>query len=124
MIALTLNDGSTIPWLGFGTGTALFGKDAANSVTVAIENGITHLDGAQIYRNEESLGSGIKGIIAHKSIYFTDDANRSIRKASFGALHHYKTERVGRCQPPCGEGYLGRIARETWDGLRRFIPNP
>ncbi|KAI0664817.1 Aldo/keto reductase [Cubamyces menziesii] len=58
-LTIPLNDGKQIPWLGFGTGTALFGKDAANSVRVAIENGIIHLDGAQLYRNEDSLGEGI-----------------------------------------------------------------
>lgn len=56
----TLNDGSKIPPLGFGTGSALFGKDAADFVRVAIENNVTHLDGAQLYKNEESLGAGIK----------------------------------------------------------------
>lgn len=56
----TLNDGSRIPWLGFGTGTALFGKDATNAIRIAIDNGITHLDGAQMYGNESSLGAGIR----------------------------------------------------------------
>lgn len=58
-LSITLNDGRQIPWLGFGTGTALYGKNAANFVRVAIENGITHLDGAQIYGNEDTLGEGI-----------------------------------------------------------------
>jgi len=48
------------PSLGFGTGTALYGKDAADFVRVAIENNITHLDGAQMYNNEDTLGAGIK----------------------------------------------------------------
>ncbi|KAH9854220.1 Aldo/keto reductase [Lenzites betulinus] len=56
---ITLNDGKQIPWLGFGTGTALYGKNATDSVRVAIANGITHLDGAQLYGNEDSLGEGI-----------------------------------------------------------------
>lgn len=55
----TLNDGTTVPWLAFGTGTALFSQDAAHSVLAAIQSGITHLDGAQAYGNEESLGKGI-----------------------------------------------------------------
>lgn len=58
--AITLNDGRTIPWLGFGTGTALYGKDATNLVTQAITSGLTHLDGAQMYRNEDTLGAAIK----------------------------------------------------------------
>ncbi|TFK42440.1 NADP-dependent oxidoreductase domain-containing protein [Crucibulum laeve] len=56
----TLNDGTSVPWLAFGTGTALYGKDAAESVKQAIETGITHLDGAQMYNNEETLAAGIK----------------------------------------------------------------
>ncbi|EIW60362.1 Aldo/keto reductase [Trametes versicolor FP-101664 SS1] len=58
-LSITLNDGKQIPWLGFGTGTALYGKDAASFVQVAISNGVTHLDGAQIYGNEDTLGAGI-----------------------------------------------------------------
>ncbi|PPR02060.1 hypothetical protein CVT24_011159 [Panaeolus cyanescens] len=56
----TLNDGAQVPWLGFGTGTALYGKDALAFVHAAIDAGVVHLDGAQIYRNEDTLGAGIK----------------------------------------------------------------
>jgi len=59
-LTITLNNGVRVPWLGFGTGTALYGKDAAESVRAAIDNGITHLDGAQLYNNEDTLGAGIK----------------------------------------------------------------
>jgi len=58
--SFTLNDGSQIPSLAFGTGTALSRKDAAEFVRVAIENNVTHLDGAQMYNNEDTLGAGIK----------------------------------------------------------------
>jgi diketogulonate reductase-like aldo/keto reductase len=57
---ITLNDGNEIPWLGFGTGTALYGRDAKDLVSMAIKTGIVHLDGAQVYRNEDSLGAAIK----------------------------------------------------------------
>ncbi|KAI6045730.1 NADP-dependent oxidoreductase domain-containing protein [Pisolithus marmoratus] len=56
---LTLNDGTKAPWIAFGTGTASYGKDVRQSVTVAIQNGFTHVDGAQQYQNEDSLGAGI-----------------------------------------------------------------
>lgn len=56
---LTLNDGTKAPWIAFGTGTALYSKDAQQSVIIAIQNGFTHLDGAQQYQNEDSLGAGI-----------------------------------------------------------------
>ncbi|KAF5315818.1 hypothetical protein D9611_004844 [Ephemerocybe angulata] len=57
---IKLNDGRQIPWIGFGTGTALFRKDATQLVVQAIDNGINHLDGAQVYRNEDTLGLAIK----------------------------------------------------------------
>ncbi|KAF8447502.1 NADP-dependent oxidoreductase domain-containing protein [Boletus edulis BED1] len=59
MPTLLLNDGTRTPWIAFGTGTALYKKDAADAVTVAIQNGFTHLDGAQVYENENSLGAGV-----------------------------------------------------------------
>jgi diketogulonate reductase-like aldo/keto reductase len=39
---------------------ALFKQDCTDSVKLAIDCGFTHLDGAQVYGNEESLGAGIK----------------------------------------------------------------
>lgn len=56
---LALNDGHQVPWIAFGTGTALFGKDAERAIRLAIDNGFTHLDGAQVYGNEDTLGNGI-----------------------------------------------------------------
>ncbi|KAH7889387.1 NADP-dependent oxidoreductase domain-containing protein [Phlebopus sp. FC_14] len=56
---ILLNDGTEVPWIAFGTGTALYGKDAAEQVKLAIDNGFTHLDGAQVYNNEASLGAGV-----------------------------------------------------------------
>lgn len=57
---IQLNDKTSIPWLAFGTGTALYGRDALDAVRLAIDKGITHLDGAQIYNNEGTLGAGIR----------------------------------------------------------------
>jgi len=54
-----LNDDTTIPLLAFGTGTAHYTKDAQHMITSAINAGFTHLDGAQWYENEGSLGAGI-----------------------------------------------------------------
>lgn len=60
MLQFILNDGNRIPALGFGTGTALYSQDASAFVRQAIKTGVTHLDGAQMYKNEESLGEGIR----------------------------------------------------------------
>ena len=56
---LTLNDGNKVPWIAFGTGTALARKDAQQPVALAIQNGFTHLDTAQMYENEGSVGAAI-----------------------------------------------------------------
>ncbi|KAI0642161.1 Aldo/keto reductase [Trametes meyenii] len=56
---IALNDGNHIPWLAFGTGTVQRDTDTTEIVRTAIASGITHLDGAQMYGNEETLGAGI-----------------------------------------------------------------
>jgi diketogulonate reductase-like aldo/keto reductase len=60
MKTFTLNDGVQVPWYAFGTGTAFFHQDASKGVEMALNNGVTHLDGAQMYGNESSMGRGIK----------------------------------------------------------------
>lgn len=88
----TLNDGSQIPTLGFGTGTALYGKDAADLVRIAIENNVTHLDGAQAYRNEDTLGAGIKASGKPRSELFvvtklgTLQPGQSVKESLKGSL--------------------------------------
>ncbi|CAE6489896.1 unnamed protein product [Rhizoctonia solani] len=57
---LPLNDERAIPAIAFGTGTALFGKDATAYVLQAIEGGFNHIDTAQIYQNEESVGEALR----------------------------------------------------------------
>lgn len=41
---ITLNDGRALPTLAFGTGTALYGKDASDAVVQALDNGFVHID--------------------------------------------------------------------------------
>jgi diketogulonate reductase-like aldo/keto reductase len=56
---IQLNDKTTIPLLAFGTGSIFVKTDTQGIVAAAINAGFTHLDGAQVYENEESLGAGI-----------------------------------------------------------------
>ncbi|CAE6351560.1 unnamed protein product [Rhizoctonia solani] len=57
---LPLNDKRAIPAIAFGTGTALYGKDATAYVVQAIEGGFNHIDTAQVYKNEESVGEALR----------------------------------------------------------------
>ncbi|KAM0427038.1 hypothetical protein ACHAPT_007936 [Fusarium lateritium] len=63
-----LNDGNEIPVLAFGLGTAQYKNDPNSGLdahivditTKAIGVGYRHLDGAEVYGNEEELGEAIK----------------------------------------------------------------
>ena len=55
-----LYNGVEIPCIGFGTWQTPDGEVAVSSVRCAIEAGYRHIDTAQVYGNEESVGRGIK----------------------------------------------------------------
>ncbi|KAK1965266.1 aldo/keto reductase [Colletotrichum sublineola] len=64
---LTLNDGNRIPMLAYGLGTAnyktgggSFDEKIVDNTVRAIKLGYRHLDGAEVYGNEEELGAAIK----------------------------------------------------------------
>ncbi len=59
MEAYTLINGVTIPKIGFGTWQIPEGAEAYQSVSYALEVGYTHIDTAQIYGNEVSVGKAI-----------------------------------------------------------------
>ena len=55
-----LSNGVGIPCIGFGTWQTPDGDVAVRSVACAIEAGYRHIDTAQAYGNEESVGKGIR----------------------------------------------------------------
>ncbi len=56
---ITLNDGNTIPQLGFGVFQIEPG-DTAEAVSRALEIGYRHIDTAEMYGNEKEVGEGIR----------------------------------------------------------------
>ena len=54
-----LNNGISIPCIGYGTWQTPEGKIAVDSVKCAIQNGYRHIDTAAIYGNERSVGEAI-----------------------------------------------------------------
>jgi 2,5-diketo-D-gluconate reductase A len=56
---IILNDGNTIPQLGFGV-FQIEPENTAESVREAIEVGYRHIDTAEMYRNEREVGEGIR----------------------------------------------------------------
>lgn len=57
---ITLNNGTVIPQVGLGVFRTPDGDTTVNAVTAALEAGYRHIDTAMIYRNETSVGEGIR----------------------------------------------------------------
>lgn len=72
METYTLSNGVTIPKLGFGTWQISDGDEAYQAVRHALKEGYTHIDTAQAYKNEESVGRAIADSgISRKDIFLT-----------------------------------------------------
>ena len=56
----TLNDGNKIPLLGLGVWQVPNGPECVDAVRWALELGYRHIDTAQAYGNEESVGQGLR----------------------------------------------------------------
>lgn len=68
---IRLNNGNTIPSIGFGT-YKLLGETAQKSVQIAIDAGYRHIDTASYYNNEEQIGEVIKhSDIRRESLFVT-----------------------------------------------------
>ena len=69
---VVLADGTTIPSLGFGVWQIHDGEACVNAVRWALEFGYRHIDTAQIYGNESSVGRGLRESgVARDDVYIT-----------------------------------------------------
>lgn len=76
----TLRNGVKIPKLGFGTWQIKDGKDAYNAVKTALDSGYRHIDTAQGYGNESSVGQAIKDSgVARDAIFVTSKLESHIK---------------------------------------------
>ena len=67
-----LTNGIDIPSVGFGTWQTPDGEVAVQSVRCALESGYTHIDTAQAYGNEESVGKAIRlSGVPRKDLFIT-----------------------------------------------------
>jgi diketogulonate reductase-like aldo/keto reductase len=81
--SLKLNDGTSIPLIGYGTGTAWykgpndpFSQELVESIKTAIKLGYHHLDGAEVYNTEKELGTAIRESgIAREKLFVTTKIN-------------------------------------------------
>ena len=85
-----LSNGVHIPCVGFGTWQAEEGKEAKNSVLAALEAGYRHIDTAQGYGNERSVGQAVKdSSIPREQIFITSKLANPIRgyQETLDAVH-------------------------------------
>jgi 2,5-diketo-D-gluconate reductase A len=74
---IELNNGTTIPQLGFGV-FQIDPSDTAEAVTTALETGYRHIDTAQMYGNEAEVGEAIaKSDIPRDQLWITTKCNNS-----------------------------------------------
>jgi diketogulonate reductase-like aldo/keto reductase len=67
-----LSDGSSIPLLGLGVWQAADGPQTVNAVRWALELGYRHIDTAQAYGNEESVGRALReSRVARGEVFIT-----------------------------------------------------
>jgi diketogulonate reductase-like aldo/keto reductase len=98
---LTLSDGDRIPLLGFGVWQIPNGPECVQSVRWALEAGYRHIDTAQAYGNEESVGEGLRESgIPREEIFVTTkffpgnrdaaaEAERSLRRLGLEQVDLY-----------------------------------
>jgi 2,5-diketo-D-gluconate reductase A len=67
--SITLNDGNTIPQLGFGV-FQIEPKDTAKAVREALDIGYRHVDTAEMYGNEKEVGEAIRSFGLDRSDVF------------------------------------------------------
>jgi 2,5-diketo-D-gluconate reductase A len=77
---ITLNDGNTIPQLGFGV-FQIEPDETAEAVREAIEVGYRHIDTAEMYGNEREVGEGIRTSgINRGDIFVTSKLNNGLHE--------------------------------------------
>ncbi len=115
---LTLNDGRTMPQLGFGT-WQIDDDMAAEAVKTALDVGYRLVDTAAIYRNEEGVGAGLKGadaVFLTTKIWNDDQGFESAKQAAQRSLDKLGRDHVDLLliHWPCPkkDSYL-----ETWRAM-------
>jgi len=77
---ITLNDGNTIPQLGFGV-FQIEPDDTAEAVREALDIGYRHIDTAEMYGNEREVGEGIRASgIDRDDVFVTSKLDNSLHE--------------------------------------------
>lgn len=76
----TLSNGVKIPKIGLGTWQSKPGDEAYNAVLLALKNGYRHIDTAEGYQNEESVGRAVRDSgVPREEIFVTSKLESHIK---------------------------------------------
>lgn len=77
---ISLNDGTTIPQLGFGV-FQIEPEDTVAAVTTALETGYRHIDTAEMYGNEAEVGEAVRRSgLDRGAVYVTSKLNNGFHR--------------------------------------------
>ena len=96
-----LNNGTDMPWLGFGVYKIKDEQEVVNSVKYALETGYRSIDTASVYGNEEGVGRAIResgiprgDIFLTTKVWNDDQRGKRTLEAFEESLKRLKTEYV------------------------------
>jgi 2,5-diketo-D-gluconate reductase A len=123
--ALTLNTGTSIPQLGFGT-YQIEPADTVQAVSTALELGYRHIDTAQMYQNEAEVGEAVESL--RSEVFLTSKLNNGFhrpddaRRAFDETLRKLRTDSIDLflIHWPLPTLYDGDFV-STWRTLTEFV---
>jgi 2,5-diketo-D-gluconate reductase A len=124
---VSLNDGRTIPQLGFGV-FQIDPAETAQAVRTALEVGYRHIDTAEMYGNEKEVGEGVRSSgLDRDDVFVTSKLNNSFhrpddaRRAFDGTLEALGFDHVDLflIHWPLPTRYDGDFV-STWQALEEF----
>lgn len=121
---LTLNDGNTIPQLGFGV-YKIPEAETAEAVVTALEAGYRHIDTAAFYENERGVGEGVRrsgldrsDVFVTSKVWWTDNGYDSTLRSFDASLERLGFDTIDlfliHWPAPRSDRYV-----ETWRALER-----
>jgi len=121
---LTLNDGTTIPQLGFGV-YKIPEAETADAVVTALEAGYRHIDTAAFYENERGVGEGVRRsgldrseVFVTSKVWWTENGYDSTLRSFDASLERLGFDTIDlfliHWPAPKSDRYV-----ETWRALER-----
>ncbi|MGH1549769.1 aldo/keto reductase [Leifsonia poae] len=121
---LTLNDGTTIPQLGFGV-YKIPEAETADAVVTALDAGYRHIDTAAFYENERGVGEGVRRsgldrseVFVTSKVWWTENGYDSTLRSFDASLERLGFDTIDlfliHWPAPKSDRYV-----ETWRALER-----